>query len=473
MTSPKLTSDLGQGIDNKSDQRFTSTITEPARQTPIRDRVDVLVVGGGSAGIMAAVAAARLGVRVMLVDRNGYLGGTLSMVTLGSLCGLYTVTETEVIPIVRGLASEFIARLGRLGNPTQPLRWLQTASLPYDPTLVKLAADDMVLDAGVELAFHCLAVSVFKERDRVCGVVFEGRDGRWACASDVVIDCTGDGDVAALAGASFEHDPDVIQAPTTMFRFGGVDIGRASALTRDQLRVHLEEAVASGLELPRTAGGAFSIRPGSMHLNITRVVTNGRAPDPLNTFEITASEVEGRRQLGDYLKAFRKFVPGYGNCFIEDIGAQIGVRESRRVRGDYWLTENDVLNEGRFPDAVACSAWPVEEHGAGRATLWRFLAPGTYYQLPYRMLLPVGLEGLLVAGRCASASHEAHASMRVAAVCMALGEAAGVAAAQAVARHVTPRAIDRAALRSQLLAHGAFLGGEASQTPETPESAHP
>lgn len=435
-----------------------ASIEEPPRRTPIRHQVDVLVVGGGSAGLMASVAAARLGARVMLVERNGYLGGTLSMVTLGSFCGLYAVSDTEVRPIVRGLVSEFTSRLADLGSPSEPLRWLKTASLPYDPTLIKLAADGFVREAGVQLAFHSLAVGVVQEGDRLRGVIFEGRDGRWACGADVVIDCTGDGDIAALAGAEFEHDPALIQAPTTMFRFGGVDVERASALSRDALRARLEAAVASGLDLPRTAGGAFSLRPGSMHLNITRVVKDGRAPDPLDTQEITEAEVEGRRQLGAYLQAFRRFVPGYEDCYIEDIGAQIGVRESRRIRGDYWLTEHDVLNEGRFPDAVACSAWPVEEHGAGRATLWRFLAPGTYYQLPYRMMLPVGREGLLVAGRCASASHEAHASMRVAAVCMALGEAAGVAAAQAAAGGLTPRCINTEALRAQLRAQGAFLG---------------
>jgi len=435
-----------------------AAISEPPRQTPVRHLVDVLVVGGGSAGLMAAVAAARQGVRVLLVERNGYLGGTLSMVTLGSFCGLYTVTETEVIPVVGGMAAEFTERLAHWGGPREPLRWLQTASLPYDPTLVKLAADELALQAGVQLAFHCLAVGVLREDQHVRGVIFEGRDGRWACAAHVVIDCTGDGDIAALAGADFEHDPQVIQAPTTMFRLGGVDVARASALNRDELRRHLEQAVACGLNLPRTSGGAFSVRPASMHLNITRVVKDGRAPDPLDTQELTDSEVQGRRQISAYLKAFRRFVPGYENCFIEDIGAQIGVRESRRVRGDYWLTQHDVLNQGRFRDAVACSAWPMEEHGVGRATLWRFLAPGTYYQLPYRMMLPAGLHGLLVAGRCASASHEAHASMRVAAVCMALGEAAGVAAAQAVAAGVMPRDIDTDALRRTLRAQGAILG---------------
>ncbi len=433
-----------------------STITEAARQTPVRRHVDILVVGGGSAGLAAATAAARLGADVLLVDKNGYLGGTLAMVTLGSICGLYTVTASDVIPVVNGFAGELIARMDKLGAVKGPMRWLETASLLYDPTAIKLVADDMVTDAGVGLALHSLAVGVVKDGARIKGVIFEGRDGRWACMATTVIDCTGDANIAALAGADFEHDPSLIQAPTTMFRFGGVDTGRAAAMTRDELRNHLEKAVAAGLPLPRTAGGMFSLREGAMHLNITRVLRGDRSPDPLNTEEITSAERDGRRQLRIYLDAFRRFVPGYENAFISDIGAEIGVRESRRVRGDYWLTLDDVLNEARFADSIACSAWPVEEHGAGRATRWVFLKPGTFYELPFRMMLPVGIDGLVVAGRCASASHDAHASMRVAAVCMALGEAAGVAAAQAGAGDI--RKLDIGGLRRQLERQGAIVG---------------
>ncbi|MDB5980424.1 MAG: dependent oxidoreductase [Pseudomonas sp.] len=437
-----------------------SSIEEPVRQVPVRHKVDVLVVGGGPSGIAAATTAARLGANVLLVERNGYLGGALTMVTLGSICGLYAVAGDEVIPVVRGFASEIIERLKQMGGAKAPKRWLKTASMPYDPSMFKIVADEIVIDAGVKLAFHCLAVNVYKQGNEVRGVTFEGRDGRWACLAEVIIDCTGDGDIAALAGASFEHDPEVIQAPTTMFRLGNVDVERASAHTRDEMRSYLEQAIESGMTLPRTAGGAFSNQPDSMHLNITRVVKDGRSPDPLNTAELTQAELTGRQQLKTYLKAFRDFVPGYEDSVIADIGANIGVRESRRIRGDYWLTLEDVLGEGRFSDAIGCSAWPVEEHGAGRATKWIFLEPGTYYQLPFRMLLPTGLERLLVAGRCASASHDAHASMRVGGVCMALGEAAGVAAAQAVVNQCLLRDLDIPALRQQLLRQGAFLGDD-------------
>lgn len=446
-------------------------IVEPARDTPVRCDVDVLVVGGGSAGLIAAVAAARRGARVLLVEQNGFLGGTLTMTTVGSVCGLYAVSDDAVTPIVGGIGAELMSRLAASGGARGPQRWLKTASMLYDPVLLRLLADELAAEAGVETVFHATAVATVQEHERVTGVIFESASGRWAALARVVIDSTGDGDVMALSGAAFDYDPDQIQAPTAMFHLGGVDTETAMGIGREDLHAYLEKAVAAGLDLPRTAGGMFSLYPGFAHMNITRVRGTDVALDPLDTAGITAIEVEGRRQVQLYRDAFRRFVPGFEDSFVAGLGAHIGVRESRRLRGAYRLELDDVLGEARFDDAIACGAWPVEDHAGGRATRWVFLEQGTYYQMPYRMLLPEIVDGLIVAGRCASASHDAHASMRVAGICFALGEAAGVAAAQAAAEGIAPRAIDVKRLQKQLIAQGAFLGGQEEAGPALQPSA--
>jgi len=212
---------------------------EPARQTPIRENVDVLVVGGGSAGLCAAVAAARAGARVVLAENQGFLGGTLTAVTLGSICGLYTVTEDDIVPAVGGLLSEIIERLAILEGPRTPTRWLETATMIYDPFLLRVVADNLVTETDMTLALHTRAVSVIMDGSRINGVVFEGQDGRWACQAGMVIDCTGDGTIAALAGAKFEMDADNIQNPNPMFRLGGVDTDKVEALKRPELREYL------------------------------------------------------------------------------------------------------------------------------------------------------------------------------------------------------------------------------------------
>ncbi|MFC3704259.1 FAD-dependent oxidoreductase [Devosia honganensis] len=433
-------------------------LVEPARKTPVRYEVDVLVVGGGSAGLIAAVAASRQGASVLLVEQNGFLGGTLTMTTVGSICGLYTVDDEEVTPIIGGIGAELMARLAQAGGARGPERWLKTASMLYDPVLLRLFADDLAAEAGVEVVLHSTAVGSVIEGERLNGVIFESGSGRWAALAKVVVDTTGDGDIMALSGAAFEYDRDEIQASTAMFQLGGVDTERAMRIGREDLHGYLEQAVAAGVELPRTAGGMFSLHPGFAHMNITRVRGKDAVLDPLDAAGISAIEVEGRRQIQLYHDAFRRFVPGFESSFVAAIGSHIGLRESRRLSGVYRLELEDVLGAARFDDVIACGAWPVEDHAGGRSTRWVFLEPGTYYHLPYRMLLPQTVDGLLVAGRCASASHDAHASMRVAGICFALGEAAGVAAAQAAAGGIAPRAVDVRRLQRQLIAQGAFLG---------------
>lgn len=434
-----------------------NAVSESARRVPVRHHTDVLVVGSGSAGLATAVSAAREGVDVVLVERYGFLGGVLTAVTLGSICGLYTVTPDAIRTIVKGFAGELIERLRSAGGAGDPVRWLQTASLPYDPVILRTVADDLVAEAGISLYLHNLAVATIVSESRVEGVVFEGPDGRWACRAGVVVDCTGDAQVAANAGCGFDLDVAALQSPTTMFRLGGVCTEMLEELTRARLHEYLEQAVAAGMDLPRTAGGVFSFRPGVVHLNVTRVSEHQRPPNPLSSTELTHAEISGRRQMVLYCEAFRRYVPGFENCYLLDCGTQIGIRESRRVTGEYQLTVSDVRNERRFDDAIACCAWPVEEHSGGRATRWVWLRPGGYYQIPLRCLIPETTDGLLIAGRCASATHEAQASMRVAATCMAMGQAAGVTAAACIAG-IPPRAVPAETVRARLSAQGAFLG---------------
>lgn len=380
---------------------------QPEREVPVRHNTDVLVVGGGSAGLAAAVAAARAGASVLLVERYGFLGGTLTAVTLGSICGLYGLREGEVQVLVRGLGDEIVERLRQRGGAGAPKVWLKTASLPYPPEQMKCVADDLVREARITACFHTLAVEAIVEDGNVGGAVFESIDGRWAARATVTIDCTGDGQIAALAGAQWQCDPRELQFPTTMIRFGGADTAVVERMDRPALHRFLEDAVAAGFDLPRTAGGIFCFNESVVHLNITRVSRGDRAPDPLNAAEMTEAEMDGRRMADLYLAAFRAHVPGFEKAWLLDTGSQIGVRESRRIVGDYVVTTEDALGAGRFADAIAACAWPVEEHGEGRATRWVWLEDGTYYQIPYRCMLPVGLEGLLVAGRCVSATHEA------------------------------------------------------------------
>lgn len=433
-------------------------LEEPARCIPVVDSVDVCVVGGGSAGVAAAVSAARCGRTVALLERHGFLGGTLTAVTLGSICGLYAVTEESIRQIVGGLAAEIVERLKRHDGAGEPRRWLKTASLPYDVFALKRALDEFVLEAGVRLHFYSPVLDVVQSAGRITHVISQGKAGRWALKVGQIIDCSGDADVAVMVGASTELNLADLQLPTAMFRLGGVAPNVLDTIDRNELQRCLEQAVAAGYDLPRTAGGIFSERPGVVHLNITKVKEQGRAPNPFNVAELTRAEVEGRRQVALYEKAFRSYVPGFADSYVLDTGAVLGIRESRRLIGRYALSGDDVLSGARFDDAIACCAWPMEDHSGGQATRWVWLEPGRYYQIPMRCLIPDTVENLVVAGRCASATHNAQASFRVSAQCFAMGEAAGVLASHAFERAIAVAHVDARTVRERLANTGAFLG---------------
>lgn len=442
---------------------MTKRIRLEDRDIPVLCEAEVLVIGGGAAGVAAAVSAAREGASVVLAERGGFLGGTMTAATLGGICGLYSLVDGQPVQRVWGFAEEVRDRLERVGGTSGPLPWLNTASLPYDLFSLKSVLDDLANHPHLKVLYHAQLTEVMLDDGKVQAAAFRGRGGAFAIRADRYIDCTGDAELTALAGGAVRFDPDDLQFPSAMFAMGGVDTTRAMRIRREDLHSYLERALADGYDVPRTAGGLYSVHPGIVHLNITKVSLNGRSPNTLDPVELSEAERVGRQQIRTYLEIFRKYVPGYEHAFVLDCGSELGVRETRGIRGAYMMTREDVLEECRFDDAIAVNCWPIEDHGAGRSTKWVWLPPGGYCQIPYRALLPQGLDNVLAAGRCLSASHDAQASLRVTANCFSMGQAAGIAAA--IADRAGTRAVDMAALHRRLEDKGQVL------TPGEPCSA--
>jgi hypothetical protein len=279
---------------------------------------------------------------------------------------------------------------------------------------------------------------------------------RWVEAA-VFIDASGDADVAAMAGVPHDAPGDggTVQSLSTLFKVANVDVERAAAVPRAELVARMRDAAANGgYRLPRIEGSWHRTPyPGVVLVHMTRV-PNVDATDPE---QLTRAEIEGRRQVQEYHRFLRDRVPGFERAVIVATSPAIGVRESRRVHGDHRLSREDVLGGRRFEDEIALCGAPIEDHHAGGDTAWKYVGDAGVYGIPYRSLLPLGIEGLLVAGRCFSATHDAHASARSMATCMAMGQAAGTAAALAAELGIVPRAVPAATVRTRLLEDGALL----------------
>jgi glycine/D-amino acid oxidase-like deaminating enzyme len=417
---------------------------------------DVLVVGGGSAGATAAIAAARAGADVTLVERWPFLGGTGAAV-LDTFYGFYTPGDHPA-KVVGGIPDEVVAGLARHGDVLErPNTYGAGTGITYDPEALKVVWDDLLRDAGVRVLFHSFVVDATVVDGRVAEVVVAGKRGLTRHGARVIVDASGDADVVAWAGGPFEAIGSVapVQALTTTFRLANVDVERARAVPKQELWALMREANASGrFALPREEGSVH-ITPldGFMATNMVRL----HVADPTDPERLSEAEAEGRRQALEYARFLRECVPGYERAVLANFSAAIGVRETRRVEGEYRLDREDVLGARRFDDEIALCGAPIEEHHAGSDTRWEYVPGGGVYGIPYRCLLPRRLDGLLVAGRCLSATHDAHASVRSIGQCMAMGQAAGTAAAMAAAGDGRPRDVDVAALRAALRDLGAVL----------------
>ena len=441
---------------------------EPARSLPVFGEYDVVVVGGGPAGLAAAVSAARHGARTLLVEAYGFLGGMGTAGGVTNFAGLYGRHEGEMRQLVHGVADDLLARLEALGGLNTPQDGMQgrIRVRSYDVSALKCAADQLLQSAGVELLFHAHAAAVLKDGDRIGAVVVETKSGRLAIRAGVFVDCSGDADVAAFAGVPHAVGDGQGSGlfPTTMFRVGQVEAAPALAAIGEfkainDVMARAEAAHPGRYRFPRE--GAIvrpQIDPREWRANVTQVRNAaGHAMNGVDARELSDGEVEGRRQIVEYFRFLREQVPGFETARIVDIAAQIGIRETRRIEGLYALTGEDILSSARFDDAIGINAWPMELHRDGRID-WGFPRDErrAYSDLPWRMLVPHGIDNLLVAGRCASMTHEGQSAARASGGCFVMGQAAGTAAAHAGGAPV--RATDVAQLQARLRAYGACLG---------------
>lgn len=423
---------------------------------PIRQRVgtDVLVIGSGSAGATAAVTAAREGTDVLMVERYGFMGG-ISTQVLDTFYGFYTPGE-QPRKVVGGVPDRVVDELmQRKMALLRPNTYGAGQGITYDPETLKVVWETLASESGVRILYHTLVIDVILDDNRLCGVIAVNKAGLLRIDAKVVIDASGDADAAAAAGVPFEGAKDgPVQSLTTTFRLLNVDVETARAVKKDRLHQLMAEAIDAGYELPRREGSVH-ITPlaGVMATNMTRV---GEI-DPTDPEQLTRAEIEGRRQAMEYARFLIDNVPGYEQAVIASFSTQIGIRESRRIVGEYRLNRDDVLAARKFDDAIAQCGAPIEDHHAGSDTQWAYLPEGETYHIPYRCLLPQKVDGLLVAGRCLSADHDAHASVRSMGQCMAMGQAAGVAAAMICQQRILPREVRMDTLQDRLRTIGAII----------------
>lgn len=424
--------------------------TDPAA-LPVLWTGDIIVVGGGSAGCAAAVAAARTGANCLLVESAGFLGGTGAAV-LDTFYGFYA-PGPESARVVGGIGWEVCTVLHNRGQAFErPNTYGAGTGVTYEPEALKVVWDELTEQAGVTVLLHAHAVAVTLDDGAVTSIVVETVDGPYLLRAPVSIDASGDAEVAWRAGAALELPGAQarIQPMTTTFRLAGVSTPASSALLHELM------AAAQDYDLPRREGSVHrTVHDGIVHTNLTRVTG-----DPTDPWQRSRAESEGRRQVLEYLRFLRNEVPGYETAVLVGCSTRIGVRESRRLLGRYVLTSDDVLSAREFADAIARCGAPVEDHAAGSSTRWRYVGgarTGATYGIPYRCLLPRDVGGLLVAGRCLSATHDGHASVRSMAQCMATGQAAGTAAALAVDRRADLGDLDVGELRDRLSKGGVIL----------------
>ncbi len=407
------------------------------------DGYDVVVAGGGPGGFAAAVAAGRTGAKTVLLERQGCLGGGMTTMLVNPF-----MSHRSGGKIVNaGIFTEIVERLRArgVGKPDDRV-------IVIDDEIMKVILDEMATEAGVDVIFHATLYDVETDGDKVAAATFAHNGGPIRVTGKIFIDATGDAVLAELAGCQceFGNDAGEVMPVTLNFVVGGLDVDK---LDLDNLDNKIRNGGGDTPKLINTnISYACTPRPGLIHFNMIRLTGN-----TLDPFDLSANEMEGRRRAENFIAWAHANLPGFENAYVEKTASHIGIRESRRVMGDYVLSAEDFRSRARFDDAVACCAYNIDIHGT-RPNEVRIesLGPGEYYQIPYRCLTPTGKSNFLMASRSISADVTAHSSLRIMPVVMTIGQAAGTAAAMAAATGDT-RSIDTADLQKRITTAGGVL----------------
>ncbi len=426
---------------------MTQTVTRPQQaDIPVLHEMDVIVVGAGPGGIGAAVAAARQGASTLLCEQYGFPGG---MATAG-LVNPFMPNGLDGRYFDSGIFMDWCELTDQMGGLAKDGR-------TFCHETAKLAAERLCLDAGVELLYHVRLDRPLMDRRRIGCVLMLGKSGLTAHRAQVYVDCTGDADLAARAGCRFEFgrpEDGLAQAMTTCFDLAGVEVQRMP--DRSAINNLYDRAREEGrLECPRENVLWFhSVEPDRIHFNTTRIVRH----DATDTISLSAAEIEGRRQVMDYLRFLRRDVAGFENARLHAIAVNVGVRESRHVRGHARLRREDFESAVKFPDGICRVNYPIDVHSpTGAGGEMTHMPEGEWYEIPYGCLVPADCDNLLVGGRPISVDHAVHSSMRVMAPACTVGQAAGTAAAMAVEGGVSPAELDGRGVRRSLIEQGVWL----------------
>ncbi len=439
-------------------QKFETTLSEEGNY-------DVIVVGSGSAGSPAAIAAARAGAKTLLLERLPFLGGT-STAVLDTFYGYYT-PGTKSIKVVGGIADEVVTGLEKYNASfNRPNSFGAGTGVTYHAEYLKVVWEKLVSEAGCHVLLNAWVQDVLKEGNKVIGLVVATKIGLKIFKCTQVIDASGDADICFQAGLPYElaGDIDPAQTLTTTFKMVNVDLEKRKTVSKQEVNTLMEKAAATGnYNLPRKEGSDHITPVDHMTATIMTRLTSFKKDDEgkvINATDpnlLTQAEIQGRLQAIEYIRFLKDYVPGYENAELSTFGVQIGVRETRRVEGEYRLTAEDVLSAKKFHDQIGLCGAPMEDHHDGAGVKWQYLPDGDTVGIPYRTLVPQNSENVFVAGRCFSANHVAHSSVRSMGQCMVMGEAVGNAAVLAIKHKVKPKDVDVQELRAILKSNNCII----------------